>query len=89
MWEIDVDEIRFRGIQSKKSMAETILLSFFFNARGTELEKSTTGLYRSLLVQLLESCPNLHQDLTFPGLAHGTFDDIISANRENLENMIT
>ncbi|KIW11944.1 hypothetical protein PV08_09217 [Exophiala spinifera] len=30
-----------------------ILLSFFFNARGDELEKSTVGMYRALLFQLL------------------------------------
>lgn len=29
-------------------------ISFFFNARGEELEKSVLGMYRSLLVQLLE-----------------------------------
>ena len=32
-----------------------MLLSFFFNARGAELEKSTLGLYRSLIVQLLHA----------------------------------
>lgn len=31
----------------------TVTISFFFNARGTELEKSTPGMYRALLVQLL------------------------------------
>jgi hypothetical protein len=33
---------------------DTVVISFFFNARGATLEKSTEGLYRSLLVQLLE-----------------------------------
>jgi hypothetical protein len=33
---------------------ETVVIAFFFNARGATLEKSTEGLYRSLLVQLLE-----------------------------------
>lgn len=31
-----------------------IVLSFFFNARGEELERTTLGLYRSLLWQLLK-----------------------------------
>ncbi|KAI1208537.1 uncharacterized protein F4807DRAFT_138479 [Annulohypoxylon truncatum] len=46
-----------------------IVLSFFFNARGEELEKSTIGLYRSLLSQLLEEQPDLRQvlDSTSPG----------------------
>ncbi|KAI1076574.1 hypothetical protein F5B20DRAFT_594035 [Whalleya microplaca] len=34
-------------------------LFFFFNARGESLEKSTMGLYRSLLLQILESNPDL------------------------------
>ncbi|OTB12156.1 hypothetical protein K445DRAFT_40292, partial [Daldinia sp. EC12] len=29
-----------------------MVISFFFNARGEEMEKSTNGLYRSLLIQL-------------------------------------
>ncbi|KAI1852800.1 hypothetical protein JX266_002341 [Neoarthrinium moseri] len=33
------------------------LISFFFNARGHELEKSTAGLYRSLVLQLLDMHP--------------------------------
>lgn len=32
-------------------------LFFFFNARGSDLEKSTLGLHRALLVQLLKACP--------------------------------
>ncbi|KAI1620006.1 hypothetical protein EDD37DRAFT_569847, partial [Exophiala viscosa] len=32
----------------------TLCLSFFFNARGALLEKSTLGLYRTLLFQLLQ-----------------------------------
>ncbi|RAK93710.1 hypothetical protein BO79DRAFT_224172 [Aspergillus costaricaensis CBS 115574] len=39
--------------------AETVVISFFFNARGEELEKSTLGMYRSLLVQLLEKVSKL------------------------------
>ncbi|KAJ6445212.1 eukaryotic translation initiation factor 3 subunit B [Purpureocillium lavendulum] len=35
--------------------------SFFFNARGERLERSTTGMYRSLLLQLLESFPDLQK----------------------------
>lgn len=35
------------------------VISFFFNARGTELEKSTNGMYRSILYQMLKRFPNL------------------------------
>ncbi|KAK6822842.1 hypothetical protein PG987_014387 [Apiospora arundinis] len=39
--------------QTRRTQSKTTL-HFFFNARGDELEKTTFGLYRSLLVQLLE-----------------------------------
>ncbi|KIW94840.1 uncharacterized protein Z519_04818 [Cladophialophora bantiana CBS 173.52] len=44
---------------AKKTMSEATVISFFFNARGGDLEKSTEGMYRSLLLQLLESRPEL------------------------------
>jgi ankyrin repeat protein len=36
-----------------------VIASFFFNARGEDLEKSVQGLYRSLLIQLLQGFPDL------------------------------
>jgi hypothetical protein len=39
------------------------LISFFFNARGEGLERSTEGMYRSLLAQLLEEVPRLQSVL--------------------------
>jgi hypothetical protein len=41
----------------------TVITSFFFNARGEELEKSVCGLYRSLLIQILEGFPDLQRVL--------------------------
>ncbi|KAI9765884.1 MAG: hypothetical protein M1839_005287 [Geoglossum umbratile] len=43
----------------KRAMTNTIIISFFFNARGESLEKSTIGMYRSLVFQLLEKAPDL------------------------------
>jgi nucleoside phosphorylase/uncharacterized membrane protein len=37
----------------------SIVIKFFFNARGEGLEKSVLGMYRSLLFQLLEAAPDL------------------------------
>ena len=48
---------------ARKSHREDILISFFFNARGERLERSTEGMYRSLLVQLLEKVPRLQNVL--------------------------
>ncbi|KAK0643053.1 hypothetical protein B0T16DRAFT_176251 [Cercophora newfieldiana] len=42
-----------------KEMTEEVVVSFFFNARGGDLEKSTIGMYRSLLFQILEKIPEL------------------------------
>ena len=44
---------------SAKANPNTIVISFFFNARGDHLEKSTVGLYRSLLFQIFEKAPDL------------------------------
>ena len=38
----------------KKSSKDTIVASFFFNARGDYLERTISGMYRSLLLQLLK-----------------------------------
>ncbi|KAI1115623.1 hypothetical protein F5Y14DRAFT_409764 [Nemania sp. NC0429] len=43
------------------------VISFFFNARGDGLEKSTQGMYRSLLLQLLQKLPDLQEVLDLPG----------------------
>jgi hypothetical protein len=45
----------------KKSRA--ISVYFYFNARGTQLEKSFLGLYRSLLVQLVDLVPEVAREL--------------------------
>ncbi|KAG9199058.1 hypothetical protein G6514_009071 [Epicoccum nigrum] len=49
--------MKFLFSHAKKSMRGSIVLSFFFNARGETLEKTTTGLYRALVLQLLEKAP--------------------------------
>ena len=46
-----------------KGNSSQITLSFFFLARGTVEEKSTTGLYRSLLHQLFEKAIELRDSL--------------------------
>ncbi|TVY12599.1 Vegetative incompatibility protein HET-E-1, partial [Lachnellula arida] len=53
--------MKFAYANAKKSMRDTTIISFFFNARGEHLEKSTLGMYRSLLFQLLEKLPKLQE----------------------------
>ncbi|QIW96347.1 hypothetical protein AMS68_001865 [Peltaster fructicola] len=40
---------------------DTIQVSFYFNARGSALQKSTTGMYRSLLVQIFDQLPHIEE----------------------------
>ncbi|KAK7592537.1 hypothetical protein V3481_007151 [Fusarium oxysporum f. sp. vasinfectum] len=47
---------------------KALTISFFFNAGGELLEKSVSGMYRSLLLQLLEGFPDLQQILDDPDL---------------------
>lgn len=60
--------MKFALAQAKKIMKDNVVISFFFNARGDDLEKSTIGMYRSLLLQLLEKCPEYQHALSSLGL---------------------
>ncbi|WKT52096.1 Ankyrin repeat [Fusarium oxysporum f. sp. vasinfectum] len=62
--------MKFILSNARRRMKDKIIISFFFNARGEQLEKSTTGMYRSLLLQLLQELPRLHSVLD-PGLILG------------------
>ena len=50
--------MKFAVGNARKALSETVI-SFFFNARGEDLEKSTLGMYQSLLFQLLKAIPDL------------------------------
>ncbi|KAK2473116.1 hypothetical protein H9L39_15291 [Fusarium oxysporum f. sp. albedinis] len=62
--------MKFILSNARRRMKDKTIISFFFNARGEELEKSTTGMYRSLLLQMLQQLPRLHS-LLDPGLILG------------------
>ncbi|KAF4966892.1 hypothetical protein FSARC_5505 [Fusarium sarcochroum] len=44
--------------QASEDKSHTVI-SFFFNARGSDLEQSVIGMHRALLFQLLNAIPNL------------------------------
>lgn len=46
-------------MKTRARLKNAVTASFFFNARGDYLEKSVLGMYRSLLLQLLEGYPDL------------------------------
>lgn len=82
------------AVKTSDGQAGTAVVSFFFNARGTEIEKSTLGLYRSLLFQiftqfrdlqcLLDSRPDDYADWTLETLASLFRDTVGSLRRRKL-----
>lgn len=56
-------ERKIRNAKTKHKMKDKLVISFFFNARGNEFEKSTLGLYRSLLFNLFSLEPSLQEAL--------------------------
>ncbi|CAI7657481.1 unnamed protein product [Penicillium pancosmium] len=71
-----------------------VIASFFFNARGEDLEKSVCGLYRSLLIQILQGFPDLQRVLDDNELVPRTRDrDIrcppLNALKELLSNAMS
>ncbi|KAH8688669.1 hypothetical protein GQ44DRAFT_802460, partial [Phaeosphaeriaceae sp. PMI808] len=65
--------MKFLFLNAHKTMKKHSILSFFFNARGEYIEKSTIGAYRSLLLQLLERLPALQSTFDLLGLSASSF----------------
>lgn len=58
--------VKFAVQNVKRTRKGAKVISFFFNARGDELERSTVGMYRSLLLQLLQSYQDLQTHVSWP-----------------------
>ncbi|GAD92027.1 Pfs, NACHT and ankyrin domain protein [Paecilomyces variotii No. 5] len=54
--------MKFTYRQTVTKSKDTVIIAFFFNARGEEMERSVLGMYQSLLYQLLGRLPDL-QDI--------------------------
>jgi ankyrin repeat protein len=76
----------FEHLQRHESGCKVI--SFFFNARGGRLEKSTEGCYRSLLYQMLERIPKLRTLLRPTNFPTTGQDWDIAAIRDKLREAI-
>ena len=48
-----------RKLEGQDVQSEAVVASFFFHGRGTAIQKSALGLYRSLLYQILQQVPDL------------------------------
>jgi hypothetical protein len=79
--------MKFALSNSRRSMKDRIVISFFFNARGADLEKSTVGMYRSLLLQLLERLPQLQYVFEFIGFANWNSDSDRMWSIESLKDL--
>ncbi|THX00713.1 purine and uridine phosphorylase [Aureobasidium pullulans] len=64
----------YADAEAKAKATDSAVISYFFNARGEHLEKSTCGMYRSLLFQLLNEVPRLQT--------------VLDANKSNLKDII-
>jgi ankyrin repeat protein/nucleoside phosphorylase len=56
--------MKYAYTNAEKDATGSIAISYFFNARGEHLEKSTCGMYRSLLFQLLSKLSRLQAVLS-------------------------
>ena len=54
------------ALSNVRTGTKELVVSFFFNARGHSLEKSTIGVYRSLLSQILDQSPALRDIFSSP-----------------------
>ncbi|PLB37585.1 Pfs, NACHT and Ankyrin domain protein [Aspergillus candidus] len=65
----------YLNMKNKARNKDEVTASFFFNARGEYLEKSIPGMYRSLLLQILEGYPDLQRVLDDFDLAPSPTED--------------
>jgi ankyrin repeat protein len=80
--------MKFALMSARKTMKDSILASFFFNARGGDMEKSTIGAYRSLLLQLLERLPALQSVFSSLGLSTSSSGTDYQWNVESLKMLV-
>ncbi|KAK1074316.1 hypothetical protein LTR74_001240 [Friedmanniomyces endolithicus] len=82
--------MKFAHSHAVKSKAEEeTVLSFFFNARGNDLEKTTLGMYRSLLFQLLKGVPGLQTVLDAVDANTTTGTDSSQWMLKTLQNLLS
>ncbi|KAF2818148.1 Pfs, NB-ARC and ankyrin domain protein [Ophiobolus disseminans] len=80
--------MKFALVNARKTIKDHIVLSFFFNARGEDMEKSTIGTYRSLLLQLLKRLPTLQSIFDSLILPTSSFTADHQWNVESLKTML-
>jgi ankyrin repeat protein len=80
--------MKFAWANVRSTMPDHIILSYFFNARGEDMEKSTTGTYQSLLLQLLERLPALQDVFNSLGISTSNINPSRQWDIESLKSML-
>jgi ankyrin repeat protein len=80
--------MKFILAQARNRMKDKITIFFFFNARGADMEKSTIGTYRSLLLQLLERLPALRYVFNSLGLLNSSISPDYQWSAESLKFLL-
>ncbi|KAF1951903.1 HET-domain-containing protein [Byssothecium circinans] len=80
--------MKFALANARRLMKDRTIISFFFNARGEDLEKSTIGTYRSLLLQLFERLPALQCVFDLVGLSSSSIRPDHQWGIESLKSLV-
>jgi ankyrin repeat protein len=80
--------MKFALTNARRKMQDSVVISFFFNARGEHLEKSTIGTYRSLLLQLLDKLPALQDVFDSLGLSESSINTHYQWSVELLKELL-
>ncbi|KAL1862114.1 hypothetical protein Plec18170_000938 [Paecilomyces lecythidis] len=81
--------MKFTHEQTVARLKYTVIIAFFFNARGEEMERSVLGMYQSLLYQLLDRVPDLQNVFDSLQLMHPTDVDSHQWDVETLQSLFT
>jgi hypothetical protein len=79
--------IKFVLAHARKTMAGKAVISFFFNARGEDVEKSTIGTYRSLLLQLVERFPAVQRVFNSLGLSRSSIGLVLEGQEGHSQDI--
>ncbi|KAJ4341292.1 hypothetical protein N0V95_007279 [Ascochyta clinopodiicola] len=80
--------MKFALVNTRRATKDQTVPSFFFNARGKDIEKSTIRIYRSLLLQLLERLSALRSVFDSLGLSTSTLTADYQWNVETLKALL-
>jgi ankyrin repeat protein len=80
--------MKYALARAREEITDCVIISFFFNARGEALEKSTLGMYRSLLFQLLNAIPVLQDDFIASAYTRQKYGRLREWNTEELKNLL-